>query len=317
MSSEGGQNPDRIAGVNPGLRRYRLKEERIVTNSNALVKMVEESGLPQTKSQQLLEQFTEYFRIAAEWENKSKEIVVTDASQTELIAQARGAWLTLREYRINLEKTRKALKDESWREGKTIDNIANVLKSLIEPSEKHLEKQAKFVEFRQKELDEKRRKEADRLLQEKEEADQKIKDQEIEDQRLENERLKKEADEKDQIHRQEQALLEAKAAAEREKFKKKVAADRKKADERLQKERDKTMAEQKKKDEAARIERDRLKAEKEKAEAEKRAAMSNYEKLLKFVREIEAEDFICGHCEGQCSDADSRAADVLQEIGEE
>ncbi len=317
-----------------------------MVQSNALIKMVEDSGLPQTKSQQILDQFTEYFQIAAKWENKALTIVVTDASQTGLIAQARAAWLELRSKRIALEETRKELKRDAFNEGKCIDNIANVLKSLFETPEKHLEKQAKFVEFKQKAIEAERRKKADELLRKEEEAERKVIDEQFKKDRLENERLIKEASEKERIHREELVQKQIEADEIHRKAGEKAAAVKKKADDKLkeledkakavnqrlidaarvarekdaaklQKQKDKAAAEQKKRDDAARAERKRLEAEKKKAEAEKRAAMSNYEKLLGFVRGIEEEDFTCGHCEGQCSDADSRAADILQEIGEE
>lgn len=327
-----------------------------MATSNALIKMVEESGLPPTKSQQLLQQFTEYFRIAAEWEHKSKEIVVTDASQIDLIAKARAAWLTLRDYRIAMEKTRVELKRDILTEGKTIDAIANLLKSLIGPPEKHLERQAKFVEFRQKAIEEERRKEADRLLREKEEADAKLEAEEAEKQRVENERLRIESHEKDRLHQEELNKREAEAEKQREKLKveadkklqkqrDKAAADKKKADDKLKKfedkaravnqkiieaarvtrekeekelakEREKMRLEQKKKDDAAKKEQKRLEDEADRAEDARRAAMSSHDKLVAFVRELAGEDFYCGSCENYYSDADDRASDLLEEIGE-
>ena len=45
-----------------------------------------------------------------------------------------------------LKKVRKELKEESLRKGKAIDGVANIIKFLIEPVEKYLEDQEKFIE---------------------------------------------------------------------------------------------------------------------------------------------------------------------------
>ena len=118
---------------------------------NQLAVIVKESGLEQTKAQVLLSNFSNYFEIAAEWENKSKVLIVTDESQKAEMKMAREGRLFLKEKRVNVEKTRKELKDQSLREGQTIDAIAKILKNLIEPIEEHLEKQEKFIEIKEAE----------------------------------------------------------------------------------------------------------------------------------------------------------------------
>jgi len=107
--------------------------------------IVKESGLEKTKAQVLLDNFSRYFQLAADWEKKAKTIVITDASQTAEMQMARTGRLFLRQKRIVIEKTRKDLKEQSLREGKAIDGIANILKALIIPIEEYLEKQEKFV----------------------------------------------------------------------------------------------------------------------------------------------------------------------------
>jgi hypothetical protein len=49
---------------------------------------------------------------------------------------------------LKLKKTRKDLKEQSLREGKAIDGMANIIKALIIPIEEHLEKQEKFAEIK-------------------------------------------------------------------------------------------------------------------------------------------------------------------------
>jgi len=116
---------------------------------NQLVEIVKESGLEQSKSQVLLANFQNYFEIASEWENKAKMLTVTNESQKTEMKMAREGRLFLKEKRIAVEKTRKELKEQSLREGQTIDAIAKILKNLIEPIENHLEKQEKFIEIRE------------------------------------------------------------------------------------------------------------------------------------------------------------------------
>lgn len=116
---------------------------------NELTEIIKDSELEPTKSEVVLKQFTGFFEQAKEWETKSKAIVVTDVFQVKEMQQARDARLALKEIRVNAEKTRKELKEQSLREGKAIDGIANVIKALVVPIEEHLEKQEKFAEVQE------------------------------------------------------------------------------------------------------------------------------------------------------------------------
>ncbi len=211
---------------------------------NELAVIIKESGLEQTKAQVLLDNFTGYFEIASEWEKKASVIVVTDASQKAEMQMARAGRLFLREKRIEIEKTRKKLKEQSLREGKAIDGFANVLKAGIVHIEEYLGKQEKFVEIKAAEIAELARVEMERKAEEdrlaKEEAERK-KQERIQ---LENEELKKESIaieakrkelEKQTIIEREEAeveriLLEEKAKAEREEAETKRIAIEKKAE---------------------------------------------------------------------------------------
>lgn len=121
---------------------------------NKLAVIVQESGLEKTQAQTILDNFTGFFTEAQKWEVEARKINVTDVTQTELMNKAREVRLSLKDIRVNAEKVRKELKEQSLREGKAIDGIANVIKALIVPLEEHLEKQEKFVEYKiAKELD--------------------------------------------------------------------------------------------------------------------------------------------------------------------
>lgn len=116
---------------------------------NPLEKLVAQSGLEPTKAQFILAQFQGYFDLAAEWERRAQSIVVTAPNQTEEMAIAREGRLFLKGKRIEVENARKNLKEQSLREGKAIDGIANVLKGLITPIEEYLDAQEHFVQIKE------------------------------------------------------------------------------------------------------------------------------------------------------------------------
>lgn len=250
---------------------------------NQLQIIVKESGLEQTKAKYLLDNFTEYFKIADEWALKAKSIVVTDEAQQAEMSMARVGRLFLREKRIAIEKARKELKEQSLREGKAIDGIANVLKALIVPIEEYLEKQEKFIEFKRAAEAEAARIETEKKAEEERIAKEKAEREEQERIRLENERLKKEAEAREAQAKQErqaaeekQRELEEKAAKEREAARQALEAERARA-------------------EAARVEAEKkAKAEREKAEAE-RAAIAEKARLAEEALKNMIECPACHH----------------------
>ncbi len=121
-------------------------ETNTQTQTYDLVRIINESGLEKSKSDVLIENFSNYFEIAKEWDNKAKQIVVTSKDQVEDMKTAREGRLMLQKKRTAVEHTRKQLKENSLREGKAIDNIAKILTGLIEPIETYLEDQEKFIE---------------------------------------------------------------------------------------------------------------------------------------------------------------------------
>ena len=171
-------------------------------SNDKLQVIVRESGLEPTKAQAILSQFQDFFEIASDWERKAKEIVVTDGSQVDAIELAREGRLLLREKRIAVENTRKELKEQSLREGKAIDGIANVLKSVIVPVEEYLKSQENFVALKE----EAERDERERVFQE--EQKKKAAD-EAEVKRLEDERIRKENEELKRVADEREAKLHA------------------------------------------------------------------------------------------------------------
>jgi hypothetical protein len=264
---------------------------------NQLQVIVRESGLEATKANYILIKFQDYFKIAAEWEQKAKTIKVTNADQKVEMQMARTGRLFLREKRIAIENARKELKEQALREGKAIDGIANVLKALIEPIEEYLEHQEKFVE-----LKEQAKIEAEQIEKEKE-LEEKRKQKDKEKMQLENERLKREAEirekkikeerekAKEDHLKQEEALkkqkaINEKAKLEADRIKKETEAKQKEIDTKLEKERkekEKLETELKAKKDA---EEKAKKEEKERIEAQKKA--SDKDKLLLLADNIAA-----------------------------
>lgn len=275
---------------------------------NGLVKLVNESGLDKTKSQVLLENFSNYFEIASDWEKKANMLVITSVEQKAEMKMASEGRKFLKDKRVAVEHTRKALKENSLREGQTIDAIAKVLTNLIIPIEKDLEEKEKFAE----------RQEAKRI-----EALNDVRTREIEPyleyvpygielgkmtdddykKVLSGAKLQKEAaDEAERKAEQERIAKEKAEAEEREKIRKENERLKKEAEEKekqLAEERAKVEAEKKAAEEKARKEREAqekiLEEERAKAAAQRKAIeekarleREESERLLKIERDKQA-----------------------------
>lgn len=116
---------------------------------NQISTIVKQSGLQESKSETLIKSFTEYFAKAKEIVDECKGIIVTSEDEIDLMRKAREYRLKLKDIRVESEKTRKELKEQSLRECRAIDGIANVIKALIIPIEEHLEKQEKYAEIQE------------------------------------------------------------------------------------------------------------------------------------------------------------------------
>ena len=117
--------------------------------TNDLVAVINQSGLDTSKSESLMQSFAGYFSEAKEIAEKSKSIIVTDESQVEEMKKAREYRLKLKDIRVNADKTRAELKEQSLREGNAIQGVFNIIKALVVPVEEYLEKQEKFAEVKE------------------------------------------------------------------------------------------------------------------------------------------------------------------------
>lgn len=119
--------------------------------SNKLIQVIEDNKLEEATSKSLEESFLPFFQQAKKWKEKAENLVVTSVDQKREMKMAREARLALREIRINADKTRKALKEDSLRYGRAVQGVYNVIEYLISPIEKHLHDQEKFAEIKEAE----------------------------------------------------------------------------------------------------------------------------------------------------------------------
>jgi hypothetical protein len=121
----------------------------IEIQSNELLQIIKRSGLEIQTGEYIKEKFLPFFEQAQYWKDKAESLVITDVSQVHEMKMAREARLALRDIRINSDKTRKELKEDSLRYGKAVQGVYNVIEYLITPIEKHLEEQEKFAEIQE------------------------------------------------------------------------------------------------------------------------------------------------------------------------
>lgn len=259
---------------------------------NQLQVIVRESGLDSTKAEYILRNFQNYFELAAEWEKKAKTIIVTSGDQKEAIAQAREGRLELKEKRVAIEKSRKELKEQSLREGKAIDGIANVLKALIVPIEDYLEQQERFVDIQEEKKAEARRLEVERRIAEEDRiaAERAAEAAKLEQERvrLENERLRAEAQEREK----KMDVERAEALRKQQEIENKAAADRKVMEDKAKAER----AEQEKKLAAARAIADKAKKEMEEKAKKQREKLEAERKEKERLESLLKDQITCPHC---------------------
>lgn len=277
--------------------------------------LIQSNNIDSISAKNLQDTFMPFFTQAEEWKKKAGSLVVTSIDQKEEMKLAREARLALKNIRVNVEKARKQMKEESLRKGKAIDGIANVIKFLIVPIEDHLQAQEDFIKLEEakriEELKEHRESalapyEVDttyfnlgemteesfsQLLNNSRIAFEQRKEQErkTEEDRIAKE--KAEAEERERI-RQENARLKAEAEA-REKAiaeeRRKQEEERKKQEEIARKEREKLEAEIKAKEQEAAKERAKVEAEKKKErEAAEAKLKAEREQKARFEAELKA-----------------------------
>jgi hypothetical protein len=116
-------------------------------NNNPILLAVSTMSLEDETKRMFVETFTPFLEKARFWAEKSREIKVEREDQKDLMREAGVARKALKAIRVEVEKTRKRIKEDSVRRGKAIDFVASVVTAAIEPTEDYLEQQEKFVEI--------------------------------------------------------------------------------------------------------------------------------------------------------------------------
>jgi hypothetical protein len=122
-----------------------------INSSEQLAQVITESGVEATTAKTLQDSFLPFFNQAQDWAEKASKLVVTSADQVQEMKDARAARLALKEIRVNADKARKLLKEDSLRYGRAVQGVYNVIEYLIVPIEQHLEKQENFVKIQEAE----------------------------------------------------------------------------------------------------------------------------------------------------------------------
>lgn len=115
-----------------------MNTEIELNNETQLAAVAKDNALTAPASEQLLSAF-------APMAKQARSLVAQSHGVTDP-KLARAFRLKLRETRIEIENTRKRLKEDSLRTGKAIDGMANILKYVIEPVEEQLEAHEKAAE---------------------------------------------------------------------------------------------------------------------------------------------------------------------------
>ena len=138
--------------------------DKLVTN--ALVKVIEESGLEEATKAIIENTFLERYQSIKEYEEKVKSIVVTDDSQADLMVEAKEIRLEIRKYRTAAEKDKDKLKAGSIKYGKAIQAAYNETERVCKEYEDHLKAQEDFSEIQAMKRAEVTRKERQEQIQE-------------------------------------------------------------------------------------------------------------------------------------------------------
>lgn len=110
-----------------------------------LLAVVEQNQIGDDTALSLQRSFAPLFKNARCVIEKSRTITVTDASQKVEIKVAREYRLALKNIRVESDKKRRALKEESLRMGRAIDGFHAILLSFTQAEETRLQEQEDFV----------------------------------------------------------------------------------------------------------------------------------------------------------------------------
>lgn len=120
-----------------------ILEEQNVPAENAKA-LLAAFGAPFVEAGEILKDYR--FDEEGELIKTKDTIEVTDEDDTESMAKAKEYRLILKKIRTGVENKRVELKEDSLKVGRAIDSVAKYVKDTIQPAEKYLELQEKYLE---------------------------------------------------------------------------------------------------------------------------------------------------------------------------
>lgn len=221
----------------------------------------------------------------AEMAQRYMPLKIRDVNDSTGFQQVHSARMVVKTHRVNVEKTRKALKEDALKYGRVVDAEAKRITALLQPIEQHLQEQEDAYNAARAKIKAQRLQERmDKLAA----VEAVVASHIVEPMNDANFDLLLSQKTQEFRERKERERLEAEEKARQEA---EAAAARKAEEERLQRERDELEAERKRlaaeEAERKRQEEERLKAEREKLEEERRKLREEQERLEAEKREAE------------------------------
>ncbi len=278
-----------------------------------IIEPINKEELPVDDGQKLLNAFKDCTSDLYLHLDTAKKIKVDNVDDKESMKAARETRLHLKNIRVEVEKKRKELKEDSLRYGRAIDGVANILKQMIEPIENYLLKQEEFAieqeRVRLRELVMQRESELLQLevdtthfdlsnmaedafsqlltvskiaFNMKKKAEAEAEEQRISKEKaeqIERERIQKENEDL----KKQQAIRDIELAAERKKFEDARLKREQEIEKKIKEEADRREAE------LARIEKERIQKEADAAKAHKQAALApDKEKFVTYANMLQS-----------------------------
>ena len=121
-----------------------IKVIQVQERQDALLKA---SDLPEEKKAELMLKMQSYTDTVKQMKQQADALVITDSSQTDLINAAKDGARYIAKVRIAINKVRKELGGDYYKQYKLINSIANILLDELNPIEEDLKLKSKFVEI--------------------------------------------------------------------------------------------------------------------------------------------------------------------------
>jgi hypothetical protein len=116
-----------------------------------IAQQIKESGITNTSNADYIRaSFAPFFEDMQDVIEKAKTIKVVSESDIAMMESARKIRLELKSIRVNADKVRKALKEDTIAYNKAVQSVYNVLEYEIKPIEAYLELQEKYAEVQAK-----------------------------------------------------------------------------------------------------------------------------------------------------------------------